>query len=389
MKRVILGFFIIIFVFSGWNVARAAGTVNLGIGRNTIQLSRALNNLIIGEPVRMYVTVHNRAQIDGAADVIFTISEQTLGYAPVSLKAGSYDDDVYIDTVVPSKDFRLYIELRNIVPEDTDSSDNAVLSDLYHVQADTDRDGLGNDIDPDDDNDGVNDDREGPMGTNPMMADTDNDGVGDSHDPYPLDPKKAQVSIPAPATSKSQSVSSRVSAAKDKPKPKPQSVASVALETNESLSTPLETAQALPPVEDIYLYQLADWNEGVKVKAVVTPRSWKTFDFNFTTNLPSWIVDRLNYHWDFGDGQQSVKNGRHYFEKLGDYPVSLTIFGPKNTSLSDQISVRVSFWCARNYWCWLIGLGILILLLGAAYFLVPWRKKKSLDQAKLLKQNKK
>jgi hypothetical protein len=52
---------------------------------------------------------------------------------------------------------------------------------------DTDGDGLTNNIDPDDDNDGLTDIYENSIGTNPLLDDTDGDGVLDATDVFPLD----------------------------------------------------------------------------------------------------------------------------------------------------------------------------------------------------------
>ncbi|MEZ5509565.1 MAG: thrombospondin type 3 repeat-containing protein [Gammaproteobacteria bacterium] len=53
---------------------------------------------------------------------------------------------------------------------------------------DTDRDGIGNNADTDDDNDGLSDSDEADAGTNPLLRDTDGDGVLDGADAFPLDP---------------------------------------------------------------------------------------------------------------------------------------------------------------------------------------------------------
>ena len=84
---------------------------------------------------------------------------------------------------------------------------------------DTDSDGIGNNADPDDDNDGYPDvieiragtdpldDKDYPedsdgdglsdieeqvLGTDPDNPDTDGDGVGDKEDPFPLNPEYSQ-----------------------------------------------------------------------------------------------------------------------------------------------------------------------------------------------------
>jgi PKD repeat protein len=55
---------------------------------------------------------------------------------------------------------------------------------------DTDLDGVPNVMDPDDDNDGLTDEEEALLGTNPMDKDTDSDGRNDDEDAHPLDPKR-------------------------------------------------------------------------------------------------------------------------------------------------------------------------------------------------------
>ena len=53
-------------------------------------------------------------------------------------------------------------------------------------QSDWDGDGIGDNADLDDDNDGLSDEEEAAIGTNPCAEDTDEDGVLDGEDPLPL-----------------------------------------------------------------------------------------------------------------------------------------------------------------------------------------------------------
>ncbi|WP_339290055.1 Ig-like domain-containing protein [Paenibacillus sp. FSL E2-0201] len=57
-------------------------------------------------------------------------------------------------------------------------------------ELDTDGDGIPDSLDPDDDNDGLTDEEEIVLGTNPKHPDTDHDGINDKDDPFPLDATK-------------------------------------------------------------------------------------------------------------------------------------------------------------------------------------------------------
>ena len=61
---------------------------------------------------------------------------------------------------------------------------------------DSDRDGIGNNADPDDDNDGVLDEDEVALGTNPFDRDSDDDGATDGGDAFPLDPTEQRDNDP-------------------------------------------------------------------------------------------------------------------------------------------------------------------------------------------------
>ncbi|MBI2453153.1 thrombospondin type 3 repeat-containing protein [Candidatus Peregrinibacteria bacterium] len=56
---------------------------------------------------------------------------------------------------------------------------------------DSDKDGIGDKADTDDDNDGLSDEKETSLGTNPILADTDSDSINDDRDALPLDPTES------------------------------------------------------------------------------------------------------------------------------------------------------------------------------------------------------
>ena len=67
---------------------------------------------------------------------------------------------------------------------------NSTITIQIQVFLDTDGDGVADVTDPDDDNDGLTDEEEKNLGTNPLKPDTDGDGYNDKDDCYPLDASK-------------------------------------------------------------------------------------------------------------------------------------------------------------------------------------------------------
>ena len=79
--------------------------------------------------------------------------------------------------------------------QDTDGDNAADFFDAFPDDgsefSDFDGDGVGNNADTDDDNDGLTDDEELSLGLDPLNPDTDGDGIDDASDVFPLDPSES------------------------------------------------------------------------------------------------------------------------------------------------------------------------------------------------------
>ena len=163
-----------------------AADVDLLINKSSIRFNKS--NFVAGQKAIVYVDVKNLGSTNGSGNVnIYLNTTQLLdGGLSVSVVPGQ-PDTVFTEFTIPDDDFRVYTEVTNIFPADSDSSNNSVISDLQSVDQDNDQDGIGDSVDTDDDNDGLSDTQEAAKGTNPLKADTDGDVYNDSVDVFPLD----------------------------------------------------------------------------------------------------------------------------------------------------------------------------------------------------------
>jgi len=338
---------------------------DLGLKPAEFILSKDVDNLIYGESVRLYTYVINNGQKDASGYVVFNRGVEFLGQSEVSVTAKGVKDEVYIDFVVPRGSFNVLAKLISVVPDDQDSSNNAILSSLYFGQDDTDGDGLGNNLDSDDDNDGISDANEAGAGTDSLKADTDGDGVADAIDEFPLDPSKSKKEIPKPPAPPKAEV-------KPTPVPKPvvkETAPPAVPEKKASLIAGLlgksDETPAPELVQDFYASPAIELLKQVKISVLQV--NWNTYNFSFTTNSPDVDVSKLDYAWSFSDGTDMKANGEHRFSGTGQYFVSLQVKGPWDNYLFDSVTVDVAFWSVFNYWLWLIVLAFLAMGFLYAY----------------------
>ena len=348
------------FLFPAATFGQAELEYDLALRPSEFSLSKDVNNLIAGEKVRLYTYAENRGTKDASGYVVFTRGTQLLGQAEISLTAKGVKDEIYIDFEVPMGNFNILAKIMSVTPRDDNPDNNAALTQMFEGQKDTDGDGLGDKIDPDDDNDGVSDANEASLGTDSLKADTDGDGVSDALDEFPLDPLKSKKELPKPPVPPKADVkppappvvaapATAKPVAKAVPEKKPSLIANLLGKNDETPKAEL--------VQDFYASPAIELLKQVKINVLQV--NWNTYNFSFTTNSPDVDVSKLDYAWSFSDGTEVKANGEHRFSGTGQYFVSLKVKGPWENYLFDSVTVNVAFWSVFNYWLWLIVLALL------------------------------
>ncbi|MFH0834107.1 MAG: PKD domain-containing protein [Patescibacteria group bacterium] len=147
-----------------------------------------VSGVVAGRVVKIYTTVHNNGSQDLIGTVKFFVDgAQIATDQPVSVKSGSIPDEVFVNWTAIVGQHKIAAKIFPSEPAGDDPS-NDYVEKTFFVDADSDRDGVGDSVDIDDDNDGLNDEAENSGGTNPKKYDTDGDGVNDAKDVFPLDP---------------------------------------------------------------------------------------------------------------------------------------------------------------------------------------------------------
>lgn len=355
---------------------------DLGVRAEDVSFSPP--QLISGRRVRIYATVYNFGSEDMTGYVTFFQGAQLIGDSQViSLRAGGFADEVFVDFVVPNGPFNVMAAIRGTEPADQNSANNEALTSLFTPvldgdgdgiqdtadncqlvsnpdQKDNDGDKLGDACDPDNDNDGLGNADEVRLGTNPLNPDTDGDGLADGKDSQPL----KKPSAPAPAPPQTVVVPSA-----------PATSAPVAA----SKKTGGFSVSSEPPAEvDEDQYGLAPFQSAGGaidlriVSANYERRAWNSFAF---TAEAAGGKGQATVDWDFGDG--STDTGArviHTYRRTGDYTVKARAKDAEGAEALAEFRVPISFFSFSNPRFW-VALGMLTAVAGSL-IVVSWKPKR-------------
>jgi hypothetical protein len=158
----------------------ASGTTPVGaeeLNAGFVQgLWYAHDPVIAGEPTRIYVALRNNTDTDLTGTVRFTDNGSRIGVAYVSALPGRIVE-AWVDWTPAYGEHTVAASLTNVqvhaIGESPETGEvaNTLSETKIFVDYDTDKDGLLNEIDLDDDGDTVSDEAERERGTNPLKAD--------------------------------------------------------------------------------------------------------------------------------------------------------------------------------------------------------------------------
>jgi len=293
---------------------------------------RVTGNVLKGDSVRVYVTVHNNSYFDLSGVVKF-YNEKTSSFLgpdqPVSILAQK-TDDVFVDWNASSVGNHP-IAVR-VVPwhSDGDNPGNNKVTKSVYVDTDSDGDGAGDSVDPDDDNDGTPDneddfpydpsesqDTDGDGIGNNADTDDDGDGVPDVEDIFPTDP--------------SESKDTDNDGAGDNSDQFPYNSDEWSDADHDGLGDNADpNDENHSPIPFIQMDKAR-----VRVGQSLTFNALKSSD-------PDGEVTK--YEWDFGDGLgDSGVITEHMYEKSGQYIVTLTVTDNLGESRRQQVQIKVGW----------------------------------------------
>ena len=339
---------------------------DLAIYSNDVTFSK---RLVAGQKVRVYAKIHNTSDNDITAYVRFYQGTIFIGDSQVvSVVAGGFPDEVFVDWTVPTGSFNIRTEIREQNPQDDNPSNDIAITSLFVPLPDADGDAVPDSEDLDDDNDGLEDSSELTAGSNPYISDTDSDGTLDGKDAYPTDPTRSIYIAPKPK------VVPKVAPVVKKPEVS-EPITNPVIE--QEVATPTQESDGLEP----QVLPAFDLNSPDKVLIDAQKVNWRTYEFE---SLVRGIESKqLTYVWEFGDGESSTKPyPRHAYKGWGSYSVVLKITDQASGELvvSAPLGIDISFFHIGNYQFWLLIALIILILLILLKILKSFDKSGNIDK---------
>jgi hypothetical protein len=169
--------------------ANATGDYELMIPDGGIRVDA--DPVMVNQTVKVYVTIKNIGHLDNEGIAVFMDNGSNFSMKDFSAKINGNMEEIW-STWTPKTAGSHTVKIK-LVPDA--SMNNPALANYssqitVYVDQDTDGDGIRDQLDPDIDNDGLTNDEEHAIGTDPYKPDTDGDGVNDKNDYYPLDPSR-------------------------------------------------------------------------------------------------------------------------------------------------------------------------------------------------------
>lgn len=283
----------------------------------------ASQEAILNRVNRVYASIHSSSKSDLTGSVSFydeTVQEYINAQQPISV-LGEKTDDVFVDWK-PTRygEHVIAVRIEPAVTEGNDPSNDKIRTTIF-VDRDTDGDKTGDRYDGDIDNDGLTNQQEKIVGTNPFRKDMDGDKVVDGKDAFPLDSTRWEK----PATSSGSSSSGGQGQAQ-----------SQVIQTNGST------------------------------------HSGNTVTFNALQTDPKQKI--VTYDWNFGDGKKETGVVvDHIYRRPGTYLVQLMMKDAQGQSYATKQLVTIG----RPWKTIAMAIGLALLILGWIILLFLKRKKRS------------
>lgn len=167
-----LSFLFFIFNFS-FSYAQVKTLKNIGFVQENIWYSK--DPFFDGDKIRIYTAVLNASKYDFKGILEFTVAGKSIGKSNFSLVSGAFQV-LWADWVAESGNKKIYAsitEAKISLPGGVEESvilENSKTGEIEtFVDKDTDKDGIPNQLDKDDDGDNVSDSEEAQKGTNPLV----------------------------------------------------------------------------------------------------------------------------------------------------------------------------------------------------------------------------